>query len=442
MRDLARSDDARVQAQLDRLAGLSVPQGRLSLAPIRALLDRLGNPQRDLPPVFHVAGTNGKGSTCAFLRAIIEADDKTVHQFTSPHLVRYNERIRLAGCLIEDDLLAALLEEVLDRCGDIPASFFEVTTATAFLAFARSPADATIVEVGLGGRFDATNVLEHPACCGIAALGLDHEAFLLVPEPGTPQLPIARIAFEKAGIIKPGVPIVTVAHDRAEAVRQIEHASALAGAPLHVQGADWTIAGATPVEYADRHGQLTLPPPALPGSHQLANAGLAIAMLRHQDFLTVSPSAFAQGLRNVSWPARLQWLAQGPLTQRAGPLQILLDGGHNPAAAAALANYLATIKVPVHAIIGMLSSKDAVGFITTIASHLSSLTAVPISGHDHHVPQDLCTIAAELACEVQDDIHSAIDSIAARAAANDVILVCGSLYLAGEVLHANRQLPS
>ena len=194
MKDFAASDDAAVQRQLDRLAALSLPQGRVGLEVIRELLERFGNPQLALPPVFHVAGTNGKGSTCAYLRAILEAQGLTVHVATKPHLVRYNERIRVGGALISDAMLASLLAEVLDASADLGPSFFEVTTAATFLAFHREPADAVVLEVGLGGRFDATNVLEHPAACGIASLGIDHEAFLLNEDAGAPADPMCRIA--------------------------------------------------------------------------------------------------------------------------------------------------------------------------------------------------------------------------------------------------------
>jgi dihydrofolate synthase/folylpolyglutamate synthase len=214
MRDFAISDNPAVQAQLDRLGALTLPQGRFGLETITALLSRLGNPQEHLPPTFHVAGTNGKGSTCAYLRAMLEAQGLIVHIATKPHLVRYNERIRIAGKLIEDDLLASLLKEVLDQGQDLDPSFFEVTAAAMFLAFARHPADACVIEVGLGGRFDATNVLARPAACGIASLGIDHEAFLLRPEAGVPTEPLERIAFEKASIAKRGVPLVTQAYPR------------------------------------------------------------------------------------------------------------------------------------------------------------------------------------------------------------------------------------
>ena len=238
MKDFARSSDPSVQAQLDRLAALSVPQGRLGLETIRALLARLGDPHLSLPPVLHVAGTNGKGSTCAFLRAMLEAEGYRVHATTSPHLVRYNERIRVAGELISDARLAELLGEVLDTGEELAPSFFEVTIAAAFTEFARVPADACVIEVGLGGRFDATNVIPGPAVCGIAALGIDHERFLLAPEDGTPSEPLARIAFEKAGIAKAGVPLVAQSYP-ANAADEVERATQRVGAPLAMRGRQW-----------------------------------------------------------------------------------------------------------------------------------------------------------------------------------------------------------
>jgi dihydrofolate synthase/folylpolyglutamate synthase len=313
MKDFAASSDPAVQAQLDRLAALSLPQGRLGLETIRAMLARLGEPQKRLPPTFHVAGTNGKGSTCAYLRAMLEAEGLSVHAAIKPHLVRYNERIRIAGELVSDEELAALLEEVLDASDGLDPSFFEITTAATFLAFARHPADACVIEVGLGGRFDATNVLEHPACCGIATLGIDHEAFLLVPEEGAPEDPLVRIAFEKAGIARPGAPLVTQNYPEPLEL-EIDRRAGLAGAPLHMRGHDWWAEIGETIEYRDRHGELTLPLPSLPGVHQGDNAALAVAILRHQDTVTVSPEAMAEGLRAARWPARLQLLGPGPLT--------------------------------------------------------------------------------------------------------------------------------
>ena len=318
-----------MQRQLDRLAALSLPQGRFGLETIRELLTRLGEPQQQIPPAFHVAGTNGKGSTCAFLRAMLEAEGLVVHTATKPHLVRYNERIRIAGKLIPDSLLAQLLGEVLDISEDLGPSFFEVTTAAMFLAFAREPGDACVIETGLGGRFDATNVLPHPAAVGIASLGIDHEAFLLRPEDGTPEDPLARIAFEKAGIIRPGSPICTMAYPEG-AELEIERAALAAGAPLHMKGKDWDATGIDVLEYRDRHGALTLPLPTIPGAHQAQNAALAVAMLRHQDRVSVSAQAMATGMRQARWPARLQLLGSGPLTEHGGDRDVWLDGGHNP----------------------------------------------------------------------------------------------------------------
>ncbi|HLV07465.1 MAG TPA: bifunctional folylpolyglutamate synthase/dihydrofolate synthase, partial [Croceibacterium sp.] len=359
-KDFAASDDPTVQAQLDRLAALSLPQGRLGLDVIHELLRRLGEPHKRLPPVFHVAGTNGKGSTCAYLRAILEAEGLTVHAAIKPHLVRYNERIRLAGELVSDEELAALLEEVLDLGLDLGPSFFEVTAAATFLAFARHPADACVIEVGLGGRFDATNVLDQPAACGIATLGIDHESFLLIPEDGVPQDPMCRIAFEKAGIARPGSPLVTQSY--AEDVElEIERRAGLTAAPLHMRGHDWWAeVGDAAIEYRDRHGALTLPLPKLPGRHQGDNAALAVAMLRHQDRVAVSHAAMARGIRSARWPARLQLLGQGPLTALAPGREVWLDGGHNADAGLAIGRHFDGPRFSgqrLHLVIGMLANR-------------------------------------------------------------------------------------
>ncbi len=437
MRDFAISDSPAVQQQLDRLAALSLPQGRIGLAPVRELLSRLGEPHLSLPPVFHIAGTNGKGSTSAFLRAMLEAGGLRVHQFTSPHLVRYNERIRLAGSLISDADLANVLREVLDMGEDIGASFFEITTAAAFLAFARTPADACVIEVGLGGRFDATNVIEHPACCAIASLGMDHERFLLAPEDGAPTHPLARIAFEKAGIIKPGSPVVTQAYPP-EAQSEIERAAMIAGAPLHMRGADWDTTAADFIAYRDRHGELALPLPTLPGAFQSLNASLAVAMMRHQDRISVTSEAMAQGIRAAHWPARLQWLGAGPLT--AGGARLLLDGGHNPDAARVIADYLAGLGEPVHAVVAMLAAKDAKGYLEPLAPHLASLTAIPVpDGHEGHQPAPLAAIATDLC--IASRHAETLNEALANLPTGEPVLIGGSLYLAGEVLRANGELP-
>ncbi|QZD89476.1 bifunctional folylpolyglutamate synthase/dihydrofolate synthase [Qipengyuania aurantiaca] len=428
MRDFARSDNSAVQAQLDRLAALSVPEGRLGLETIRTLLERLGNPHRKLPPVFHVAGTNGKGSTCAFLRAMLEAEGYKVHVTTSPHLVRYNERIRVAGELISDERLAELLAEVLDAGADLNPSFFEVTIAAAFTEFARVPADTCVVEVGLGGRFDATNVLEQPAACGIAALGIDHERFLLAPEDGVPDIPLARIAFEKAGIAKPGSSLVTLSYPD-EATLEVEAAAMRNGAPLAMRGREWSIsASETGLHYADRHGELALPLPVLPGPHQPENAALAVAMLRHQDYISVSRDAMAEGLRAVRWPARLQRLAPGPLT---GDREVWLDGGHNPSAGAILGEHFAGQRL--HLIVGMLDAKDPRAIVEPLADSIASIAVVPVPGHNWHAAAAFGPAAKPAA-----DVTSALAALP-----DDGLpaLVSGSLYLAGEALRLNNEIP-
>ncbi|WPZ04494.1 folylpolyglutamate synthase/dihydrofolate synthase family protein [Blastomonas marina] len=427
MRDFAQSDDVRVQAQLDRLEALSLPEGRLGLDTMRALLARLDDPHLSLPPVFHVAGTNGKGSTCAFLRAILEADGKRVHVATSPHLVRYNERIRIAGELVSDALLADLLEEVLDAGADLTPSFFEVTIAASFLAFARTPADACVVEVGLGGRFDATNVIEHPAACGIAALGIDHERFLLAPEDGVPDDPMARIAFEKAGIVKPGCSLVTLDYADGPTL-EIERAAMAAGAPLAMRGREWSANVGTGIEYEDRHGRIVLPLPAMPGAHQAGNAALAVAMLRHQDFVSVSEEALGRGVVDARWPARLHRLADGPLTRGR---EVWLDGGHNRSAGEALARHFAGQRL--HLVLGMLANKDPLAIVDPLGDSIASLSAVPVPGHEWH--------AAGAFGEDARAFDSVEQALAALPEDGLPVLIAGSLYLAGEVLRLNDEAP-
>ena len=434
MRDFAISDNPRVQAQLDRLGALSLPSGRLGLDVIHELLARLGNPHQALPPVFHVAGTNGKGSTCAYLRAMLEAEGYTVHAATKPHLVRYNERIRVAGELISDDLLADLLKEVLDLGEDLSPSFFEVTTAATFLAFHRIPADACVIEVGLGGRFDATNVLGGQAACGIATLGIDHKEFLLVPEEGVPQEPLARIAFEKAGIARPGVPLVTQVYPAPVTKTVIDHAMKV-GARTAIRDLDWFADLGEEIAYRDRHGELTLPLPTLAGSHQADNAALAVAMLRHQSQIAVSPEAMAKGIRAARWPARLQLLGQGPLTALAGNRKVWLDGGHNADAGLAIARHFANA-APLHLITGMLANKDPAAIVAPLKGQLLSLSVVPAPGHEAHSPADIAA-HADLPVRPFADVEAALKALPGE---GDV-LIAGSLYLAGEVLRLNREFP-
>lgn len=435
MKDFATSDNPAVQAQLDRLAALSLPQGRFGLETIRELLNRLGNPQSRIPPAFHVAGTNGKGSTCAYLRAILEAEGLRVHTATKPHLVRYNERIRVAGELISDEMLARLLKQVLDIGEDLSPSFFEVTTAAMFLAFAEVPADVCVIEVGLGGRFDATNVLETALACGIASLGIDHEAFLLRPEEGVPADPLARIGFEKASIAQSGVPLVTQAYPNHVATEVARTAAAL-GARLIMRDADWWArASADGIVYRDRRGDLILPLPRLPGLHQVDNAALAIAMLRHQSTIPVSEAALEQGIEAARWPARLQLLGPGPLTALVPGRHVWLDGGHNPDAGLAIARHFAEAE-PFHLVIGMLANKDPAAIVAPLKGRLLSLSVVPAPGHEAHSPQDFA-IHSDLPVR---SFASVPDALAALPQQGDV-LIAGSLYLAGEVLRLNAEIP-
>ncbi|WP_066650698.1 MULTISPECIES: bifunctional folylpolyglutamate synthase/dihydrofolate synthase [Sphingomonas] len=439
MADHARSTSPAVQAQLDRLWALSPGADILGLERITALLDRLGNPQRALPPVLHVAGTNGKGSTCAFLRAAIEAAGLACHVYTSPHLVRFNERIRLAGRLIEDDALAPLLAEVLDAGGDIGASFFEVTTAAAFLAFSRTPADACVIEVGLGGRLDATNVIERPIVTGIAQLGLDHQQFL--------GDTVEAIAGEKAGIAKPGVPLMTMRYGPSVAQR-VADAAGRAGAPVKALGNGWHLKIGANLHYEDAEGVVETGLPRLAGPHQPENLGLAIAMLRHQRALRIPPSAYRAAAEWAEWPARMQLLSAGPLVDLLPPGSALwLDGGHNPAAATAVSAALSVRAEsrPVHLIVGMLANKDMRGLIAPFAAQARTLQGVPVPDHAYHAPDALAAVACDFGLNASSaaSVEAALLAIAKRAdpASPPVVLIVGSLYLAGTVLAANRQTP-
>jgi dihydrofolate synthase/folylpolyglutamate synthase len=317
-----------------------------------------------------------------------------------------------------------LLEEALDVAEGLGASIFEVTTACAFLAFSRKPADACIIEVGLGGRLDATNVIPRPLICGIAALGIDHQSFL--------GDTLAEIAAEKAGIAKHGAPLVTLSYPNA-AETSIDTAVARAGAIRLKQGDNWTVDRQDGrLRYHDRFGSLDLPSPHLAGAHQHLNAGLAIAMLRHQDAVTVGPEAVAKGIASAAWPARLQRLSTGPLS---GSREMLLDGGHNASAAEALATALAGRKL--HLVLGMLANKDAESFLRILAPVALSVSAVPIAHHDHHAPDYLFRIAESLGLTAQ----ACPDVAAALAGTDGPVLITGSLYLAGQVLALNGEAP-
>lgn len=438
MADHAKSDNPAVQAQLDRLTMLSPGRDVLGLERIAELMLRLGNPHRQLPPAFHVAGTNGKGSTCAFLRASLEAAGKSVHVYTSPHLVCFNERIRVAGKLIDDAALAPLLAEVLDCSADIAPSFFEATTAVAFLAFARAQADATVIEVGLGGRLDATNVIENPLVCGIAQLGIDHQAFL-----GDDAVTIAG---EKAGIAKAGVPLVTMSYPKPESSR-IEDIAAKAGARWHPKSSDWDAATYRgQLHYRDERGKLSVPLPRLPGTHQAMNAALAIAMLRHQPAIEVPDAAIRAAMGWADWPGRLQKLADGPLTRLVPGIPVWIDGCHNPASARIVAEQIETLLgsgTQLHIVTGILANKDAAGILEPFFKRQAIFHAVPIPGHAHHESGILADLleAEGKEAKASDSVPNAMRVIASEATGNSAILVLGSLYLAGTVLKANGQIP-
>jgi dihydrofolate synthase/folylpolyglutamate synthase len=440
--DRASSAHPAVQRQIDRLTRLSPGRDILGLERITELLGRLGDPHRELPPVLHVAGTNGKGSTCAFLRSAIEAAGLTTHVYTSPHLVRFNERIRLAGHLIDDEALADLLREALDAAAGMQISFFEATTAAAFLAFARVPADACIVEVGLGGRLDATNVVQRPLVCGIAQLGLDHAAFL--------GDRIEEVAAEKAGIAKAGVNLLTQAYP-APVAERVATTARQAGSTWLPRGDAWR-AGADDrrLLYQDRAGELSLPLPRMPGVHQAMNAALAVAMLRHQDQLEIGKSAFEAAMGTAQWPARLQRLRSGPLHDRLPPgSELWLDGAHNPSAARAVANHFRAAfppDRPFHLVLGLLTSKAVTGVLRAFDRSSIHVHTVPVPGHDHVPPRALADLARAEGFfgSSYSNVGSALATIARQAEGDrpPVVLIMGSLYLAGEVLSENGPLPA
>jgi dihydrofolate synthase/folylpolyglutamate synthase len=401
----------------------------LTLDRMWRLLEALGNPQNDLPPVIHIAGTNGKGSTQAMIRAGLEAAGKDVHAYTSPHLARFHERIRLSGELIAEDALTEVLDECYAANGGGNITYFEITTAAALLAFARTPADYTLLEVGLGGRLDATNVVEKPALSIITPVSVDHQQYL--------GETLAEIAGEKAGIIKRGVPCIAGPQEEA-GLEVIEARAARLGAPVLAYGQQWHIGQeAGRMVYQDERGLLDLPLPNLPGAHQVMNAGAALAALRH---LGVSNEACEAAVTGAYWPARMQRLRTGPLVDLAGAADLWLDGGHNPAAGEAIAALLAEAPDrPTHLICGMLNTKDIGGYLRPLAAHARSLHAVSIPGEAATLPASETAKAARAAgleaVESPDVAHALADIVAQDPHAR--VLICGSLYLAGVVLREN-----
>ncbi len=401
----------------------------LTLDRVHRLLSALDHPEGRIPPVIHIAGTNGKGSTLAMIRAGLEAAGQPVHAYTSPHLARFHERIRLAGTLISEPALAALLDECVTANGSDPITFFEITTCAAFLAFARTPADWTLLEVGLGGRLDATNVIAAPCLTVITPVSLDHQQYL--------GETVAEIAGEKAGILKRRVPCI-VGPQTDDGLAVIEARAARLGVPLLAHGQHWHIGeDRGRMIYQDESGLVDLPLPTLPGPHQIQNAGAAIAALRHLGFdAAVCEAAVTQAV----WPARMQRLRQGPLVAAAPRAELWLDGGHNPAGGEALAATLARMpKRPTHLICGMLNTKDIGGYLRPLARHADSLTAVSIPGEKNTLPAEETQAAARaagLSATTAGSVQDAVDRIAG-ADPQARILICGSLYLAGQVLREN-----
>ncbi len=408
----------------------------LSLGRIERLLAALGHPERHIPPVIHVAGTNGKGSVVAYLRAMFEAAGSRVHAYTSPHLVRFHERIRLAGKLISERELAAVLGECEKANAGEPITFFEITTAAAFLAFSRHAADVTLLEVGLGGRLDATNVIARPRVSVITPVSLDHQQFL--------GHGLAAIAGEKAGILKRGVPAV-IGPQHAIAARVIAAAARKAGAPLIRFGKDFEGQRADGgLRFCDPKGSLHLPVPALPGRHQFANAAIALAAARAFGDPALNDTALVRGIAAADWPARLQNLGRGRESARLSRrgFEVWLDGGHNPHAGRALGQVLAgwrqeTPARPVYLVCGMIRTKDPAGFLAPLMDHVASVIAVPVPDEHAGIPaKDIAAIARRLGrpARTATSITAAVDALLGRRPGR--VLVAGSLYLAGAVLAA------
>ncbi|MBS0125691.1 bifunctional folylpolyglutamate synthase/dihydrofolate synthase [Thetidibacter halocola] len=414
---------------LQRMLALHPKIIDLTLDRVWRLLDALGNPQEALPPVIHIAGTNGKGSTQAMIRAGLEAAGKTVHAYTSPHLVRFHERIRLAGKLIDEDALTAVLDECYAANGGVPITYFEITTVAAILAMARSPADYTLLEVGLGGRLDATNVVARPALTIITPVSMDHEQYL--------GDTLAKIAGEKAGIIKRGVPVI-VGPQAEDGLRVIEDRATALSAPVLAFGQHWHAwEERGRLVYQDERGLLDLPLPNLPGAHQIGNAGMALTALR---LLGLGENAATGAVIRAEWPARMQRLREGALAALVPQAELWLDGGHNPAAGEALGAHLARLPArPTHLVCGMLNTKDVAGFMRPLAAQAASLTAVSIPGEANTLPAETTAEAARKAGMPTQTAASVQDALTAIASRDPQarILICGSLYLAGHVLREN-----
>ena len=420
---------------LERLLRLHPKLIDLELDRMMRILERLENPHLRLPPAVHVAGTNAKGSVIAYMRAALLAAGLRVHVYTSPHLVRFHERIEVDGETIGEEALAALLEECERANGGTPITFFEITTAAAFLAFSRKAADILLLETGLGGRLDATNVIDRPLLTIVTPVSLDHQQFL-----GESLL---EIAGEKAGILKRGVAAVIGPQDDGVLDLLCTRAAAL-DAPVAVAGRDWEVvcAGDDGLAMRDGGDRLDLPAPCLAGPHQAWNAATAVAALRRLDGFSLAPDALASGLREARWPARLQRLREGRLAARlGGNAELWLDGGHNPAAGKALAEMARNwTDRPLDIVVGMMNTKDPAGFIAPLAPYVRRAVAVAIPGERNSLDarETLAVLRrAGLEAETADDIETAVDRLAECGGTGRRVLLCGSLYLAGKVLLAN-----
>lgn len=435
-----------IDAIVARLTALHPKRIDLSLDRMRRILAALGHPEQRLPPVIHVAGTNGKGSTIAFMRAILEAAGLRVHAYTSPHLVRFNERFRLAaageGRFVSDEELGDALNECERINAGAPITVFEITTAAGLLLFERNAADILLLEVGMGGRLDATNVVDRPLAAVVTPVSFDHAEHL--------GDTVGKIAAEKAGILKPGVPAIVAAQPR-EALLAIERQAGRVKAPIRIAGEDWTATEERGrLVYQDDAGLLDLPPPKLYGRHQFENAGVAIAALRAVDSLKLPPVAFETGIAKAEWPARMQRLSQGRLLALAPPGgELWLDGGHNADGGRAIANALADLEErvsrPLVLVVGMLSTKDCESFLRNFAGLARRVVAVPIPHQEKSYSADrIAAVARGVGIPAQDsaDLEAALAAI--RCFDLDPaprILITGSLYLAGAVLGTNGTPP-
>ncbi len=422
------------QPILERLLGLHPKLIDLDLKRAQKLLGELGQPHLKMPPVVHVAGTNGKGSVIALMRAALEAAGYKVHVYTSPHLVRFNERIRVAGEVIDDESLSEILEVCEEANKGRLITFFEITTVAAMVAFARTPADVVLLETGLGGRFDATNTIRSAALTVITPVALDHQQYL--------GDTLAQIAAEKAGILKPDVPCI-VARQPPEAEDTIHEIAAEVGAPLVVEDLDWTIRFGLETMVVNSGGDIReLSRPALEGPHQVKNAGIAVAALERLEGFTLSDEAISEGFKKVEWPARLQRLRSGRLRAKLGQeFALWLDGGHNRGAADALAAWLAEQdRMPLHLVLGMLNTKDPESFLEPLRPYLYSLQTVGIPDTQAaFTARELAAAIGEAGFEATPapDVAGALNEIARQEPGPARVLIAGSLYLAGLVLAEN-----